>query len=135
MAPALVPAQQRSSESLSQQIKTLNLQFGVPVSDAEMRRRIRDRAALLADLIETDPSAAIASALPGETRTALAAAYPDEPVESTGTWEGEGREFVEDDFAHGVSRTRYSVVIDGQEVSAFFADQIPRFQCGRRVSV
>jgi hypothetical protein len=135
LASALVTAQQRSSESLSQQIKTLNLQFSAPVNDVEMRRRIRDRASLLAKLIEIDPSAAIASALPEETRAALAAAYPDEPVESSGTWEGEGRELVEDDFAHGVSRTRYSVVIDGQEVSAFFADQIPRFQCGRRVNV
>jgi hypothetical protein len=131
--PAL--AQQRSPESLSQQIKTLNLQLGAPVTGAEMRRRIRDRATLLANLIETDPSAAVALALPEDTRAAIAAAYPEEPVESSGTWEGEGQELVEDDFAHGVSRTRYTVLIDGQEVSAFFAGATPRFQCGRKVSV
>jgi M6 family metalloprotease-like protein len=134
-ASALVTAQQRSSESLSQQIKTLNARLGAPVSEVEMRRRIRDRASLLAELIETDPSAAIAMALPEDNRAALAAAYPNEPIESSGTWEGEGRQLVEDDFAHGVSRTRYTVMIDGQEVSAFFAGQTPRFQCGRNVNV
>src|SRR5258708_31993230 len=100
-----------------------------------MRRRIRDRASLLARLIETDPAAAVSSALPPETLAAMTAAYPGEPLETTGAWEGEGQKLVEDDFDHGTSRERYQVVIDGEIVSAFFAGGAPRFQCGQKVNV
>jgi hypothetical protein len=76
---------------------------------------LQQRAHLLATLMESDPAAAVESALPSDVRQTLVKRHPEaEPLlEETGLWTGPLVIAVADNFAHHRSKTIQTLRVAG----------------------
>ena len=102
---------------------------------AEIRQILTERAAMLRELMRTDPARAIVLALPEATARNIRRAAPDalDLIETVGEWDEPVQVVVRDDFANGVSQTLLSMAMDGQAVDLYLEGQTPSLKCGDRV--
>ncbi|MDQ6700750.1 MAG: hypothetical protein M3Z36_11265, partial [Acidobacteriota bacterium] len=132
-------AQIRESDRVGVRVRALNeeLRRSSGVSREQTRRVLRLRALLLENLIESDPKLALSLAMPAETLAEFTGRVPDasSSLESVGEWEGPAEVSVEDDFEHGVSRTRVRLQTQGEMLDVFFAAAQPETHCGQSVTV
>jgi M6 family metalloprotease-like protein len=99
----------------------------------EFRRAAEARAAVLRDMIRTDPARALRSSLP-EDEAARLREWAPRLVEVTGAWQGPLEVRVED-FADGTSRRRYMLQAPAAELEVFPATTPPKESCGQAVTV
>jgi sugar lactone lactonase YvrE len=108
---------------LASQVSALNATLAgeTPASSPiELDARLTRRAALLAELLKTDPGQAIDLALPAQVRQRLRSRAPVGAIEVDGEWQGEIQEVVYDDFAHHRSRMTWYLRTPLEKVALFF---------------
>jgi M6 family metalloprotease-like protein len=107
------------------------------LSTADAASILRQRARSLYTLIRSDPAAALSVALPQEQIDAVgnSGAATADLLEIRGEWQGPAVAVIEDDFQHGVSRTRWRIRIEGAPVEVYFAGASPTLQCEHEVKV
>ena len=132
-------AQTRDSGEAGIRVRALNLELRRPsqASRDHTHLLIRLRARALESLIEADPQLALSLAMPPETLAEFAASVPEasSELESEGEWEGPVEVSVEDDFEHGLSRTRIRIQTQGKMLEVFFAGAQPKTHCGQSIKV
>jgi hypothetical protein len=148
--PAYAAAQFSAAGDLADKVRAANgtilslreKVFVVPGSGISASRNleelIKNRGALFADLIKTDPAMALELALPEKTVGILRSEYPQlkASLETRGRWEGFFEAIAFDDFASGRSRTIQRVRSDEGGVEVYFKDRlIQQPGCGDRVLV
>src|ERR1044071_5171514 len=105
-------------------------------SGKEARTRLgqiaRSRSPLLAEILQSDPAEALRLALPDNILDRLRAISPEigRDLESRGEWSGSVQVTVEDDFAHGASRTHTSLRSEGRDLELYFAGPQPELRSG-----
>jgi hypothetical protein len=95
---------------------------GADTGDVILTGLLQQRAAILADLMETNPRAAVESALPDDLRRDLASHVPDpgELLEVRGEWTGPLETTVADDFQHHRSKTLRTIRVGQRDVKLFW---------------
>lgn len=103
-------------------IQEINRQVGVEGDAVAINGMLKERARLLATLMEENPRAAVASALPGELRRNLQNRVPgaEQFMEETGEWTGPMTTRVADDFAHQHSWTSRVIRVQDKAVSLYW---------------
>ncbi len=132
-------AQNRDERDAGAYVRSLNkeLRRSSGASRDHASQVIRLRAQALRNLIETDPKLALSLALPPGTAAEFANGVPgaSSELESEGEWEGPAEVSIEDDFEHGLSRTRIRIENQGEMVDVFFAGAPPKAHCGQSIKV
>jgi small-conductance mechanosensitive channel len=123
---------------LASNVRALNEQLNQPQAlNGDLLGILRSRAALLSELIESDPIQAVSLALPAGQAARLAAVSQESAnqIESQGAWEGPIAVLVEDDFHEKTSRTRVWMEIGGEQVEVHFTARTPALISGQTVKV
>jgi M6 family metalloprotease-like protein len=123
---------------LASNVRALNEQLNQPQPfNRDLLGILRSRAALLSELIESDPIQAVSLALPAGQAAGLAAVSQEaaNQIESQGEWEGPVAVFVEDNFHEKTSRTRVRMEADGEHVEVHFTARTPALVSGQTVKV
>ncbi len=117
-------------------VQKINQQVRVEGSAAGLNALLRERASLLAKLMEQNPGAAVELALPDELRAALASRVPDAGalLEEQGEWTGPLVTSIADDFAHHRSWESRVIRVQGHSVS-LYSDSPPAAGCSRSATV
>jgi hypothetical protein len=120
--------QSSQGEPLSRQIADMNRALVTmtyqPASPAWVSMLLRQRAKLLANMIESDPSTALTLALPAGIAAQLRSIAPDADIESQGEWEGVLEATVADDFERHRSRTQWALQTAHQKFDVYLADLV-----------
>jgi M6 family metalloprotease-like protein len=117
-------------------IPNINRQISAEGNAAAIRGLLKERARILAELMEKNPRAAVESALPDELRKDLASRVPDAEtlLEETGEWSGEMTTSIADDFKHGRSQTLRTIRVQ-QHTMKLFWDSPPAAACSPSATV
>ena len=105
---------------------------------SEASAAIRQRAALMAQLMEQDPGQALALALSNEAVTEISQAFPDSAalLEWQGEWDGPAEFVVADDENLSLAKTFLRMkTADGEMVDLYVADGDVEVQCGDLLQV
>lgn len=86
---------------------------------------LTERAAMLSQLIATDPAAALQQALPPAIADRLRATAPPNSIETRGEFQGRLEDVIADDFANQRSQTRHYLRTATGSVEVFFSNQAP----------
>jgi M6 family metalloprotease-like protein len=123
----------RSSED---RIQDINQQLRMERNDDVAKGLLMERARLLSSLMEQNPRAAVASALPAALRQNLASRVRDDGtlLEEQGEWTGPLVTTVADDFAHAQSHESRVLRVQGQAFSLFW-DSPPVGGCAPSATV
>jgi M6 family metalloprotease-like protein len=131
---------QAPGTSVADRIGALNDQVSANPRGANARAALDERAALLHQLIATDPARAIQLGLPSGLAQQLRTLHPPELLEEQGEWTGTLERLTEDDFEHGQSRRHILLHTADQQLEIFLTEEhpLPRGQSirvsGMRVS-
>lgn len=135
---ALLCQQPLPPDDVSAQVKALNAQLVLSVSAATepagLGEVLKTRAALLSQLMVSDPAKAAELALPEDIAKRLRASAPKDTVEVVGEWTGTLRMVVEDDFEHHRSRTRW-ILPTAERIYDVIAPELPKWRSGTSVKV
>jgi M6 family metalloprotease-like protein len=117
-------------------IQDINQQIRVEGNVSVTNGLLEERARLLTKLMEQNPRAAVASALPDDLRRDLARRVPEAAtwLEEQGEWTGPLVTTVADDFAHARSWESRVIRIQGHSVS-LYADPPPAAGCSPSATV
>ena len=119
-------------KSFNQDLIVLSTASGEVVK-ARIKQVTQARLAALSELIPVDPGAALQLALPDAVLERLRSVMRDDSgalLESRGEWTGSVTVMIEDDFAHGASRTHTSLSTGGHALKIHFAGVTPNLQSG-----
>ncbi len=116
-------------------IEAINAEISrLPANHSRLQSLNRARLAALAELITSNPSAALRLALPEETLVRLRQNRSLE-LESRGQWTGPVDLVVEDDFEHHTTRTHTSLSSGGETLQLHFAAPPPKMTSETIVTV
>ena len=117
-----LPGNAQIKSGLQDQIREITQRIGDAVEDAVANGLVQQRAALLAELIQQNPAAAVASALPDELRHTLAQAHPElHPwLEEKGHWTGPLAVAIAEDLRHRRTKTTRILRVEGHPVSVYW---------------
>ncbi len=107
--------------------------------DPQLAAMVKQRQALVEALIKSDPAAVRSVMLTAEQADEIIATSPESAsaIETENQWEGELEQLVEDDFAHGASRTHWILHTTSNqriELSLVNANSAPNYR-SRTVAV
>jgi hypothetical protein len=123
---------------LASKVRALNEQLDQPQTLIPVPLRIlRSRAALLSELMKSDPGQAVSLAM-GAVQAARLASVSQEAanqIESEGEWEGPVAVFAEDNFHEKTSRTQVWLEAGGEQVEVHFAGRAPALLSGQTLRV